>query len=100
MLTSLHLLWRTKSSDQSYVSVVPYALSMTFFMRCVTTDCLKHDIQVAQQAAMQSALKANEKLKEKLELVGAQIARLMQDNERHIASITQLRKSTGVLSLS
>ena len=57
---------------------------------------LKHDIQVAQLEAMKSALEANQKLHENLKTVGEQIAQLMQDNERHIASITQLRKSTGM----
>ena len=66
----------------------------------MATYCLKHDMQVAQQAAMKSALQANKDLQKQLELVGGQVAQLMQDNERHIASITQLRKSTGVLSFS
>lgn len=66
-------------------------------MRCMASHRLKHDIQVAQQEAMKLALKANQKLQEKLKMVGEQIDQLMQDNERHIASITQLRKSTGML---
>ena len=65
-------------------------------MRCLASHRLKHDIQVAQQEAMSSALEANKKLQEKLELVGGQLAQLMEDNEKHIASITQLRKSTGI----
>ena len=65
-------------------------------IRCLANCCLEHDTQVAQQTAMNSALEANKELQEKLELVGDQIAQLMQDNERHIASITQLRKSTGM----
>lgn len=54
-----------------------------------------HMMQVAQRDAMQSALNANRDLQKHLKLVGDQIAQLMQDNERHIASIIQLRKSTG-----
>lgn len=54
-----------------------------------------HIMQVAQRDAMQSALNANRDLQKHLKLVGDQIAQLMQDNERHIASIIQLRKSTG-----
>ena len=58
-----------------------------------------HMLQVAQRDAMQSALNANRDLQKHLKLVSDQIAQLMQDNERHIASIIQLRKSTGMHSI-
>lgn len=57
-----------------------------------------HIMQVAQRDAMQSALQANRDLQKHLKMVGEQIAQLMQDNERHIASVIQLRKSTGTHS--
>ncbi|KAL3133059.1 hypothetical protein ABBQ38_006965 [Trebouxia sp. C0009 RCD-2024] len=47
--------------------------------------------QVAQRDAMQLALDANRALQEQLEMVREQIAKFMQDNEKHTASITQLR---------
>ncbi|KAL3133054.1 hypothetical protein ABBQ38_006960 [Trebouxia sp. C0009 RCD-2024] len=47
--------------------------------------------QVAQRDAMQLALDANRALQEQLEMVREQIDKFMQDNEKHTASITQLR---------
>ncbi|KAL3149312.1 hypothetical protein ABBQ32_002120 [Trebouxia sp. C0010 RCD-2024] len=46
---------------------------------------------VAQRDAMQMALDANRALQEQLEMVREQIDKFMQDNEKHTASITQLR---------
>ena len=57
----------------------------------MSSSAISYVMQVAQRDAMQSALNANRALQAQLEMVRDQIDKLMQDNEKHIASITQLR---------